>query len=529
MSILSTIWTQYKLGQVNFSAIFLILLWGFSPLGGQAILRILSTEQRLVNGSAPVVYFNTSFSVGNVSYLSNMDIPTLYFTDVPSIFTSAIIAPLEIQQSSMDQFGNIKIPMIESLDATSAGDDGWISIPSGADNVVYSSLIGNPVAGIPSSGLSQFQHVSSYFHLNCSEPVLLNPSAEIHWSIPDVPGLCEPNQKFLSFGSTRVLNGSIQGTFSIGSLQDNLYNASFVSNNWPMTRRQILFQSVSYYGVTVSNCSVSYPTVESNISCSGRNCSVTHIRAVNDSTSPILSPLEDCITAKNFYKQFAALGSPYHTIFFNYSLPSETEKYLMLGQSPLSIGISVQTGAYIDSVATLTNMSNLTAGLMSERFSRLVNTYWMASMVPEYIAGGVSTFNYSDPTMLKMHPAIFTDATWGTALNVYVCNNLWLLMLAVSALVLLGVSGLGVRFKFKSIAPDVFGRVSSLTRDNPYMRIPEGGSSLDGFERAILLKDVIVKLGDVQPEERVGHLALASVDNGYEGQVGTLRKDRLYY
>lgn len=525
-TIANTLWTQYKLGAVNLVSPLLILLWSFSPLGGQAILRILSTEPRLTNGTAPVVYFNTSFSVGNVSYLNNMDPPSFYFSDVPSIFTSAIIAPLEIQQSSMDQFGNVKIPMIEGLDATTADKDGWIPVP--ANNVVYSSLMGNPVAGLPTLGQSRFRHISSYFHLNCTEPVLLDPSAEVFWSIPDTAGLCRPNQKFLSFGSTRVKNGTFQGTFSVGSLQDNTWDASFANQNWPMKSRQILFQSVSYYGVTVSNCTVRYPTVESDITCSRKNCSVTRIRPSN-STSPELSPLEDCITAKNFYKEFAKLGSPYRTILFNYSLPSETEKYLMVGKSPLSLGLSVQTGSNINSVATLSNMSNLTAGLMSERLARVMNTYFMASMVPEYIAGAVSTFNYSDPMMLKFHPAVFTDATWGTTENVYVCNNYWLFVLLISSALLLFVGVMGMWFKFRSIAPDIFGRVSSLTRDNPYVRIPPGGSTLDGFIRAKLLQDVVVKLGDVRPEEAVGHVALASVNEGLRGEIGTLRRDRLYY
>src|SRR5205823_13297188 len=243
MSIVSTIWTQYKLGPVNIISCLLILLWSFSPLGGQAILRILSTELRFTDATTPLVYFNTSFSTGNVSFLNNNDALNLQFSDVREIYASAVLSPSYIQQSSMDQFGNIRIPMIESLDSSSADKDGWVPVP--ADNVVYSSLIGSPVRGIQATGRSQFRHISSYFHLNCTEPILLNPSVEILWSLPDTANLlCAPNQKFLSFGSNRIVNGTIQGTFSIGSLQDNFWNASFARKNWPMLQRQIIFQSV---------------------------------------------------------------------------------------------------------------------------------------------------------------------------------------------------------------------------------------------------------------------------------------------
>jgi hypothetical protein len=40
------------------------------------------------------------------------------------------------------------------------------------------------------------------------------------------------------------------------------------------------------------------------------------------------------------------------------------------------------------------------------------------------------------------------------------------------------------------------------------------------------LKNVIVKLGDVQPYGNVGHIALAASDGTIE--IGSLRKGRLY-
>ena len=56
----------------------------------------------------------------------------------------------------------------------------------------------------------------------------------------------------------------------------------------------------------------------------------------------------------------------------------------MVGKSPLLMGISSQVGALDISSATLTNISNLTSELMSERLARLMNTFWMASLVPAW-------------------------------------------------------------------------------------------------------------------------------------------------
>jgi hypothetical protein len=47
--------------------------------------------------------------------------------------------------------------------------------------------------------------------------------------------------------------------------------------------------------------------------------------------------------------------------------------------------------------------------------------------------------------------------------------------------------------------PDILGYISSLTRDNPYIPLPPGGSTPDATERTILLKDLVIKLGDVNP------------------------------
>lgn len=48
------------------------------------------------------------------------------------------------------------------------------------------------------------------------------------------------------------------------------------------------------------------------------------------------------------------------------------------------------------------------------------------------------------------------------------------------------------------------------TYENPHVRIPQGGSTLDAMERARLLKDVDVYIGDVHGDKTVGHIAVAA-------------------
>lgn len=62
-----------------------------------------------------------------------------------------------------------------------------------------------------------------------------------------------------------------------------------------------------------------------------------------------------------------------------------------------------------------------------------------------------------------------------------------------------------------------------MTYENPYVRIPNGGSTLDAMERAKLLKDVEVCVGDVHGEQTTGHIALSS-----GVPVRKLERGRLY-
>jgi hypothetical protein len=423
----------------------------------------------------------------------------------------------------MDNWGNVKIPMLESFDLNTADANGWILVPTG--NVTYSSLVGSPIAGIPPTGRITLEIISSYFHLSCQNPRFLPLNDEYFWSTADEVGLqCNRDHPPSKFGSSRFINNTVQAMFSIGSLMENTWNISFDKNTLSTSTnlpRQILFQSFSTNGISATNCTLEFSTAQSRIACTDKNCSVTHIRPYSAAFSPNLTPLEDCKTAKNFYQEFATMAGPYRSIWHNLSVPTETEVYLMVGSNPLSLGVSSPT---------LPALSNTTTGAqMSERLSRLLNTYWTASLAPEYIAGGMPKFNFTTGSNeMFIHPGNLTDATVEIMQNVYICDDVWLGVLLLSNGILLLIALGGLILKFKVIAPEIFGRVSSLTRDNPHIQVPPGGTTLDGAKRTKLLGDTVVKLGDIQPDKEVGHIAFASAGTGFR-EVGTLKRNRMYH
>lgn len=73
----------------------------------------------------------------------------------------------------------------------------------------------------------------------------------------------------------------------------------------------------------------------------------------------------------------------------------------------------------------------------------------------------------------------------------------------------------------KTLAPDVFGYVSSLTRDRPRHRMPDDGTLLSGLERARMLKDVKERIADVGTDAGLGR-----VGPSHAGPASDLRRDR---
>lgn len=103
-----------------------------------------------------------------------------------------------------------------------------------------------------------------------------------------------------------------------------------------------------------------------------------------------------------------------------------------------------------------------------------------------------------------------TTADIATSNEIFVCNFAWFALLVASSSVVFVTGVIAIVLKRKTLGPEMFGFVSSMTYENPWLRIPSGGTMLDGMERARLLKDVEVCIGDVRGNEEVGHIAVAA-------------------
>ncbi|KAK5073304.1 hypothetical protein LTR24_010368 [Lithohypha guttulata] len=100
----------------------------------------------------------------------------------------------------------------------------------------------------------------------------------------------------------------------------------------------------------------------------------------------------------------------------------------------------------------------------------------------------------------------------------------WIVLDVISCAVLLAAAIAAFWLRKNTEAPDIFGYVSSLTRENPRLD-PEGGSALSGMERTRKMKHVKVKLGEIPSSDGYGRIGLTYVDDRHD-QAHDLEKGK---
>jgi hypothetical protein len=130
--------------------------------------------------------------------------------------------------------------------------------------------------------------------------------------------------------------------------------------------------------------------------------------------------------------------------------------------------------------------------------------------------------------MVGNQTAAFTvPAALTNQAQIYVCFFPWLGVFLFSTFVMLLAAITGVVFSRKTIVPDYLGFVSSLAKESPWIRMPDVGVNMDGIDKARLVKEVKVRLGDVSypqgGQSDIGRLAFARLE-----ETTKVKKGKLY-
>ncbi|KAF2032300.1 hypothetical protein EK21DRAFT_61301 [Setomelanomma holmii] len=320
-------------------------------------------------------------------------------------------------------------------------------------------------------------------------------------------------------------------------------NQSRLNKTESKTPRDLSFASIygisrdgNDQGLNIANCTLFQRHVEALILCSGKQCSASKLRkSLTDTRPDVLTALEYFPVMDSFVREFPT------AIKFNE------------GSSPTELFVAnTSTFPFVQKVGRLfpnevyTDLSKVPIDTFSRRFSLVLNTYYQlstqssgyfGSLTNNLSAYGPDTIPVTDanaylPANLSVTEHSFfdwftkfqqtvidlespfigatTNATMTTTREIFVVNFAWLALLFASSTIILLTGGAAVLLKRKTLGPEMFGFVSSMTYENPWVKVPEGGTMLDAMERTRLLKDVEVHIGDVCGNESVGHIAFAA-------------------
>ena len=486
LTIFGTVELQFLLRTFDLLGIGLVLLWALSPLGGQASLRLLETGTQPTSSTQNVSYLNPEAE--SILVFGGDTVQEIGFY-INALYIAALFTTPATQASPVDTWSNVKVPTIEKLESTGKRDaDGWYAVSP--ENASYSSLVGLPIDGTKKTGSYNFYVESLYMTLDC--PTVSDFTLE---------GGTTHGGFFIQFdNSTQLILYPNQTSYP--TVKPWRVNFSALSN-------------IESDNAFTANCTLTRSSVESNVTCDHGSCSVTQIRrSLFDRRPPGWTPLYygDSMTSMEDYWPISGGDN-------NAGRSTPTEYFISdptmdsFSKARFSGGISLK---------------GMSADAFSERLSIVFNTYWQCSIVPWYRTGNLpsnaSALN-DDPSAIGEAPFNTTTTTVTILTDIYICNRMWafILLAASSALLLCGLSGAIV--KHMTRGPKILGYVSTITRDNPYIDLPSEGSTLDGLERAKLLKGLKVKLQDVVPDDAVGHIAFGSAE---AFGTGKLKMGRLY-
>ena len=474
---------------------FLLALWSLSPLGGQAALRVVSAELEITSADAGVQYLDVSNSTFLLAGASGA---ASFYSSVSAVFNGALISPASTKSSGQDVFGNFKVPMIEQMATqTTSHPDGWFEY-NNSSNAIYSALLGLPVLGPQAGTDSNFTVETSYVYPNCSVVGYFVPLWVENVTIPSDPP------------STSVNNGyglSMSGDLSHTAADQDPRQLNFSSSIFQTVQTGV-GQDNTTIVVSKASCRLTQTYVEVNVRCEGKACAAGAIRQSLRPHPPITATWFDA-NWQSFNGEFVNVTTPGWGLHpgeispLEYYIVNPDSPYLVMQRSSVPPQLWQQGD-----------------GIVSQRFGQLINTFWLAGMGPDAIAGN---FSSSPDNTYGVGLVNGTTTISGTVLR---CDTAWLVVLLLTSLIMLCAGLLsGVLAAYRR-GPDLLDGFSTLLRDNPYARAQVGSSLEDRANMARRLKAVKVRIGDVQPTADVGHVAIGTPIA--EQPVKRLQKGRWY-
>ncbi|KAI5467163.1 hypothetical protein BGZ63DRAFT_19253 [Mariannaea sp. PMI_226] len=495
-TVVGTISTMIDMGEFGLVALMLVIVWVFSPLGAQSALRVLSIRPGYDTTFNSVPYFNTSTHFPGA--LMTGDIGG-YVSPPISLFLSSLGAPNSTKQSSLDTWGNVKIPILEMIPAYKGNKSAdWISLGKNDSrpDLTYSSLIGIPIAAIPQNQNSTFTIETSYLNLHCDdlEQVKTGDMIEKGKEMEKAsPANCEGGD--WQWNCCMNMTWGKLSTVPYPQGRTNSTPLRCEESN-PKYARQMAYLNWDNEGGSYTKCSMSTTYVELSVECVGWNCISTHIRPSRLKSNP----------------------GPNHTIFDG-SCNDQTQYTFSWFANVLNKLTQIQTGTGSPTVSLLQTylvdpdhalnttalysqpaVNTLSKSVFSLRLGQIINTFWLASAATEPVFLGhppdydsLSLRTTGGESIIKVSN---TNATFTTSVTRVRCDFGWLVPLALSTVIMLAAAVLTMAVDMEIQVPKMLMNMTTLTRADPKtFSLPPGGGGLRDEVRGKLIRDLRVRFG----------------------------------
>lgn len=501
----------------------LLMIWGWFYLGSQATTSEYEYRNSDAFWNVPIAFFSpeksslffSNHSRASVSQIQLSNINSMYnIFSLDSSGDASTPAPADLN-------GAVKLPYVRADGTPYVGANmlhrdrhGYYDV-SHSSQMTYASSLGtniyylinnNEVSnGVYVNGLEgDFTYNTTFFNVSCSETEARNASA-------------------FPSGTLDYTQISINATKNAST--------SPIGPGDPPAGFDIWARPNATSYVLHTFCHLDLITVEVKAGCTAAKCSAKKMR-IAPGTVPINRTVFDNtnFTSLFFNSLLFANGPPR-----GYSLQGEDTAgsivetimdsfdYLITAADGIPVGYDFAFGKSIDDSA------------QSLAMTTMINTYYDISLDPTQ--GTINDDNVYNGPLADVLTGNVRSKDWitghmkGAAFEPqYRLSIPWVIVDLISCQILLLAATLAMWLRKRTLAPDIFGYVSSLTRDNPHVNLPDSGSTLSGLERARMLKNVRVKIADVAGEDGVGRVGLryAGLAADLNVQMAHLKKDRQY-
>ncbi|KAK0379542.1 hypothetical protein CLIM01_03116 [Colletotrichum limetticola] len=531
----STVQTIWQLRAVNVLGAGLLIIWTFSPLGAQAILRMLRPDLTVQSEAAMVTHFDiqgpSQFAELDTTSPSGLATAGEFIGYLSTLYTTIVSTPGSFKSDTMDLWGNVKIPFLED-----ENHKDWVNVSSETEHKQWSSLAGIPLRH-DLIGNKTFSIESGYIRLRCSEFASCHGTSCMTTMTSDylstttssrINLLEHPNGTWHGYDnkdsrSNATSDASAAWGFALNRFVDPLwFNASVTELrnqfdigaeddvqrylNSPIVFKneqgveagptnlllKMSFSSNRYilpdFPQTV--CNVTQEYVESRISClrpvtqsSQHSCRVAAQRPSRERHAP---------------EQISHLSFPGTFNYFSQEMPLATMREKN-GRADLSMQYLVDPtfkqmseGGSILFIPPV-SLGDIDQSQLGLRFSQLLNTYLLLSQVGRQISSSSAGREADREAAFERNVTVAADAT--ALVEVYRVPKVWMSLGILSCVVMLVAGALGVVLVHVTQSPEILGYVSTIVRNSKLVEVPPNTGWLDGPELTRMIKDKRVRYG----------------------------------